>query len=59
VVQVKNGCYIGYGYADIESGYQGISDLHDCVKPGRDTRDIRQIIRTYLKSGKYEKLVVY
>ena len=59
VVQVHGGCYVGYGYIDMETGYSTISDLQECITPHQDTRDIRQIIRSYLRLHKYQKFIAY
>ena len=59
VVQVQCGKYIGYGYADNSciDGNTGL--LADCIQHFDDNRDVQQIIRTYIQSGKKIQILPY
>ncbi len=59
VVQVHGGCYVGFGFIDTDAGNGTLADLYDCIKPRTDTRDIRQIIRSYVRLHKYQKFIAY
>ncbi len=54
VVKVASGKYIGFGYIDFSlvSGDPGL--LHDCVQPMKDNKEVRQIIKSYMKRKKLE-----
>lgn len=55
-VSVKNGKYMGYGFCDTECIAQP-EILCECVKSYPDNRDARQIIRSYLNTGKVLKII--
>jgi DNA polymerase-3 subunit epsilon len=58
-VKLENGKYIGYGYFDFEyaAGNPGI--ISECITSFPDSREIRHIIRQYLRSHSVEKLLVF
>ncbi|MCF8234708.1 MAG: GIY-YIG nuclease family protein [Bacteroidales bacterium] len=49
VVKIENGKYIGFGYVGCNGEEPAIELLHDCIKAYPDNKDIRQILRSYLK----------
>lgn len=55
VVHVKNGKYLGFGYVDAGEP-QEYGQLADAITPHADNRDVQQIIRSYLRQGRYERL---
>ncbi len=55
VVHIKNGKYLGFGYVDAQTP-QEYSQLADAIMPHADNRDVQQIIRSYLRQGRYERL---
>lgn len=57
VVSIVNGVYKGYGYIDINESYLSIEDLLSCIKPSEDNRDIRQIIKSWLRRNTPEKIL--
>ena len=59
VVQVENGRYKGFGYLDLEESYVNTSALKQVIKPTRDNKDTLQIITTYLRKKKVEKIIRY
>jgi DNA polymerase-3 subunit epsilon len=59
VVQVENGKYMGFGYVDIEETYLTSKALKEVIKPGVDNKDTLQIITSYLRKKKVEKIIKY
>ena len=51
--------YMGYGYISVNDSYLGIDQMLECVKPELDNRDIRQILKNWLKNNKVEKMLYY
>ena len=56
VVKVKNGKYLGFGYIDYDQ-LNNRELIDDCINLYNDNRDVQQIIRGYLRSKSYEKLI--
>lgn len=59
VIKIQNGKFCGYGYTDIQDIGFGLDPFHDCIKPHQDNRDIQQIIKSYLKNKRVEKILPY
>ena len=59
LVRIEKGMYMGYGYLSINESYLGIDQMLDCIQPALDNRDIRQILKNWLKSNKVEKMLYY
>lgn len=57
VVLVENRSYCGYGYLDTREAILDPTHLKTFIKPAPDHRDARQIIRTYMKQGKPERII--
>ena len=57
VVLVNKGQYLGYGYLDSSEVIEDPDQLYNFIDVKRDNKDTRQIIRTYLKKNKVEKLI--
>lgn len=59
VVEVDCGKYIGYGY--IDKAYYGgaMNNLHACIQPYPDNRDIQQILRLHLRKSKNLKVIPF
>ena len=58
IVIVEHNKYLGFGYLDFDlSKLITIEQLKECIDMFPDNRDIRQIIRSYLKRNKVEKLI--
>lgn len=49
VVMIKQGKYAGYGFFIPDGSYTEQAILHECIRPGRDNWDARNIIKGYLK----------
>lgn len=59
VIQLKNGRYIGYGFAGFEHVNGGAGSLMNCVEPFQNNRDVHHIINSYLKKNEVENLIDY
>jgi len=59
VVKVKNGKYIGFGYTDLKLAIGEMEPLNDCIQPHKDNREVRQIINSYLRQDKLEKILKF
>lgn len=59
VLQVHHGSYRGFGYFDHMISGGDNEFLASCIQRKTDTRDARQIIQSFLKTGSYSKLIIY
>ncbi len=60
VVKIARGKYIGYGFLSTDSLYADLETLNDCIRPGKDNWDARNIIRGYLKKNhRLVKIIEY
>lgn len=59
LVRIEKGMYMGYGYLSLNDSYFGVEEMLDCIKPGLDNRDVRQILKNWLKNNKVEKMIYY
>ncbi len=59
VIKIENGKFCGYGYIEIPDIGFGLDTFHDCIIPCQDNRDIQQIIKSYLKNKRVEKILTY
>ncbi len=59
LVRIEKGMYMGYGYLSVNESYLGIEQMLDCINPALDNRDIRQILKNWLKNNKVEKILYY
>ncbi len=59
VVKVENGCYVGFGYVPAEAIHNDPTAADDFIKCYPDNRDVRQIIRAYLKRNKALKILPF
>ena len=59
LVRIEKGIYMGYGYLSVNDSYLGIEEMLDCIQPSLDNRDIRQILKNWLKNNKVEKMLYY
>lgn len=56
VIWVENGIYLGFGYVNIEEGAE-LEDLKNAVVSQEDNQEVRQLIKTYLRNHKVEKII--
>ncbi len=59
VVMIENGKYIGFGFLQADEPIFSTESLKDYIKPYHDNKDITQIIQSYLKKNKVEKIMRY
>lgn len=59
LVRIEKGMYMGYGYISVNDSYFGIEQMLDRIQPALDNRDIRQILKNWLKNNKVEKMLYY
>jgi DNA polymerase-3 subunit epsilon len=59
LVRIEKGMYLGYGYISVNESYLSIDQMLECIKPELDNRDIRQILKNWLKKNKVEKMLYY
>jgi DNA polymerase-3 subunit epsilon len=59
LVRIEKGMYLGYGYISTNDTYLGIDQMLDSVNPALDNRDVRQILKNWLKNNKVEKMLYY
>jgi len=57
LVRIEKGMYMGYGYISVNDSYLSIDQMLESIKPGLDNRDIRQILKNWLKKNKVEKML--
>ena len=59
VICVEHGVYKGFGYISINESYLHVNDLLSCINSLPDNRDIRVIIKNWMKKNKVEKIIRY
>jgi len=59
VVKVEKGKYIGFGYFDPEFINGDPALLSDCIYAYEDNRDVQQIINSYMRHQKVEKIISF
>lgn len=59
VIQLKNGKYVGFGYTDLITTTKTTTKLMKCIKPYQNNRDVQQIINSFLKKEKVERVIEY
>ena len=59
IIRVEKGMYMGFGYISTAEGYLSVDQMLECVKPALDNRDVRQILSSWLRKNKVEKVLYY
>jgi DNA polymerase III subunit epsilon len=58
VIYVENGKYLGHGFINVEYNENISTDLlKECIKPYPDHRDVQQILKSYVKRNKVERII--
>ena len=57
VVLIENNVFAGFGWISNENSINDPSQLRDCIKPYIDNRDVQQIIKGFLRTGKALKII--
>ena len=52
IIKIENNAYRGFGYIDKDYLNDNYQNLHDCIQRYDDNRDIQQILRKYLRTGR-------
>jgi DNA polymerase III subunit epsilon len=58
-VKIVSGKYFGYGWFNINDMGFGLTQVHECIKPANDNRDIQSIIKGYLARNRVEKIIYF
>lgn len=59
LVRIEKGMYMGYGFLSVEDSYLSVEQMLDCIHPELDNRDIRQILKNWLRNNSVEKMLYY
>jgi DNA polymerase-3 subunit epsilon len=59
LVRIEKGMYLGYGYISVNNAYLGIEEMLESIYPSLDNRDVRQILKNWLKHNQVEKMLYY
>jgi DNA polymerase-3 subunit epsilon len=57
VVLIENNVFAGFGWLPNDDGIENLDQIRDCIKRFNDNRDIQQIIKGFLRTGKALKIV--
>lgn len=57
VVLVDKGQYLGYGYMDEDEQIGDPQEVYNLITMKKDTKDVHQIIRNFLKNNRVEKVI--
>jgi len=58
-IKVESGKYQGFGYLNNETSDFELQQLHDCIKPAKDNREVRHIINAYLRKNSGARTIVF
>ncbi len=59
IVQVKNGRYVGFGFAPLQVINKGIESINETIEAYPNNRDVQHILNTFINKGIYERLIKY
>ncbi len=59
VALIENGMYSGFGWFDKTYAEYNTDIIRECIKPYADNRDVQQIVRQYINSGKALKIIKF
>jgi DNA polymerase-3 subunit epsilon len=57
VVLIENNVFAGFGWMTTENGIDDPGQIRDCIKRYNDNRDVQQIIKGFLTTGKALKII--
>ena len=57
VVLIENNVFAGFGWMDRNEAVSDPAQIRESIKRYSDNRDVQQIIKGYLKSGKAQKII--
>lgn len=58
IVKVENGKYCGFGYIDTDQAHNQ-ETLQSCIQTRPDNKEVQQIIRSFIRSKKFEKQIFF
>jgi hypothetical protein len=57
---VENGKYLGHGFIDVEYNENiTTASLKECIQTFPDHRDVQQILKSYVKRNKVERIITW
>lgn len=59
IVQVKNGRYVGFGFAPLQTINKGAESINRVIDSYPNNRDVQHILNTFINKGLYERLIEY
>ncbi len=59
LVRIEKGMYLGYGYISVNHAYLRIEEMLESIRPSLDNRDVRQILKNWLRNNQVEKMLYY
>ena len=59
IVKIENGKYCGFGYLHQDECINEFDRLNDSIKLFPDNRDVQQIIKSYLRNNKIERIITF
>jgi DNA polymerase III subunit epsilon len=59
VVKVENGKYMGFGYVELCDENPSQELLHDCIKSYPDNKEVKQIIRSFIKYHPQKTIILF
>lgn len=59
VVKIEHGKYIGFGYFQANGSEIKTEDLDDAIRPYKDNKDVKQIIRSFLRRNEVKEIVEF
>lgn len=49
IVKVEKGKYAGFGFCNKQNADESVNNLHECINFHKDNKEVRQIIRSFIK----------
>ncbi len=59
IIKVENGRYKGFGYVATTVDQQNMEQLHDCIEAYPDNKEVRRIIKSYVKELNKEQILLF
>ncbi|MCF6170694.1 MAG: ribonuclease H-like domain-containing protein [Bacteroidales bacterium] len=59
IVKVENGKYIGFGFVGLNGQTDELNGFHECIRPQKDNREVRQIINSFLRKNNNKNLIPF
>ena len=59
IVQIKNGRYVGFGFAPLQTIHKGPDYINMAIKTYANNREVQHILNTFIYKEIYERLIEY